>query len=100
MPSATARAAASLRRYVRSTVAPAPANASAIAGADAAARARDDGAHAVEPAVARLRRAVRRPRYPSAPAANGCRASAAPSSTSCTLGSLPSARAIDSFVAW
>ena len=69
-------------------------------GADAAARARDDRAGPVEPGLARLRRRVRRDYPSSVPPANGCRASASPSRMSCRLGSLPSARAIDSFVAW
>ena len=72
----------------------------AFARAGAAARARDDCADAVEPALGRLRRAVRRGSYPSVPPANGWRASAAPSRTVCVEGSLPRARAIDSFVAW
>src|SRR3954469_17583063 len=69
-------------------------------GADAGARAGDDGARAVEPARARLRRPVRRPVYPSAPPANGCRAWAWLSATCCAVGSPPIARAIDSVVAW
>src|SRR4029079_614065 len=59
--------------------------------ADAAARTCDDGADGVEPALGRLRRAVRRVDYPSVPPANGWRASAAPSRTDCAEGSLPSA---------
>ena len=69
-------------------------------GADAAACTRDDGADAVESRRVRLRRGVRGPGYPSAPPANGWRAWAAPSTTDCADGSLFSARAIDSFVAW
>jgi hypothetical protein len=58
--------------------------------ADAAARARDDGARAGES----------RDDYPSTPPANGWRAASEEPRTSDALGSLASARAIDSLVAW
>ena len=92
MSSATASAAASLRRYVRSTVAPAPANALAIPAPMPLLAPVTTARAPVE--------AARSVGYPSAPPANGCRASASPSRTACTVGSPLSARAIDSFVAW
>src|SRR5215207_3704558 len=69
-------------------------------GADAAARARDDGAYAVEPVLGPLWGAVLRLGYASAPAANGCRAASDESRICCMLGSPLRARAIDSFAAW
>ena len=92
--SATARARSGDARCVSSTTAPSAAYVSAIA------RPIPLLAPVTTARRPSSRRGPVRSTQSSTPAANGCRAASDEPSTSLTLGSPPSARAIDSFVAW